>query len=388
MPWFDLPLDQLRDYRTATAEPPDLDLWWRRRLDEARAAARLPVLTRYQAEIYAPVEVFDTEFSGAGGDRIRAWYLRPPGAHGQTPVVVKFIGYGGGRGMPAEHALLPALGYAVFVMDTRGQGGRWTTGATGDRQGDPAAGPENAQVMTRGIARPEGYYYTRLFTDAVLAVETASELTGAPRVAVSGASQGGGLALATAALVPQAVAVCHADVPFLCDIQRGITLGPDAPYTEIPEFLAHNVDLIPAALATLRYVDCALLARRITARCLLSVGLMDTICPPSTVFAAYNALASADKAISLSLIGGVLNVRTTFAAGTSHTFTVPLRSAATISFPAAVKRIASITAFFSTGIRQRSVPVSASRHVIPRSWSGAVARRFRRCLRATYRASG
>jgi cephalosporin-C deacetylase len=180
----------------------------------------------------------------------------------------------------------------LFVMDTRGQGGRWTTGATGDQRGDPAAGPENARVMTRGIAWPEGYYYTRLFTDAVLAVEAASALTGAPRVAVSGVSQGGGLALATAALIPQAVAVCHADVPFLCDIQRGITLAPEAPYTEVPEFLAHNVDLIPAALDTLRYVDCALLARRITARCLLSVGLMDTICPPSTVFAAYNEITA------------------------------------------------------------------------------------------------
>ena len=107
---------------------------------------------------------------------------------------------------------------------------------------------------------------------------------------MSGSSQGGGLALASAALVPQVVAVCHADVPFLCDIQRAITLAPDAPYTEVPEFLAHNVDLIPAALDTLRYVDCALLARRITARCLFSVGLMDTICPPSTVFAAYNEI--------------------------------------------------------------------------------------------------
>ena len=209
MPWFDLPLNQLRDYRTETAEPPDLDLWWRRRLDEARATARPPTLTRYEAETYAPVEVFDTEFSGADGDRIRAWYLRPRDADGQTPVVVKFIGYGGGRGVPAEHALLPALGYVVLVMDTRGQGGRWTTGATGDRPGDLAAGPENASVMTRGIAQPEAYYYTRLFTDAVLAVETASELAGAPRVAVSGVSQGGGLALATAALAGQAVAVCQ-----------------------------------------------------------------------------------------------------------------------------------------------------------------------------------
>jgi cephalosporin-C deacetylase len=283
MPWFDLPLEQLREYRTETAEPPNLDLWWQQRLDEARAAAREPVLTRYEADLYAPVEVYDAEFSGAGGDRIRAWYLRPAGAHGQTPVVVKFIGYGGGRGVPTEHALLPALGYSVFVMDTRGQGGRWTIGATG---------PENSQVMTRGIGRPEDYYFTRLFTDAAMAVETASMLAGAPRVAVSGHSQGGGLALAAAALAPQVVAVCHADAPFLCDIQRGITLAPEAPYTEVPEFLANHLELIPAALNTLRYVDCALLARRITARCLLSVGLMDTICPPSTVFAAYNEIIS------------------------------------------------------------------------------------------------
>jgi cephalosporin-C deacetylase len=292
MPWFDLPLEQLREYRTETAEPPEFDVWWQQRLDQARAQARPPTLTRYEADIYGPVEVYDAEFSGAGGDRIRAWYLRAAGANGQTPVVVKFIGYGGGRGLPAEHALLPALGYSVFVMDTRGQGGRWTTGATGDQQEGRPGGPENAQVMTRGIGRPEDYYYTRLFTDAALAAETASELSGAPRVAVSGASQGGGLALASAALVPQVVAVCHADVPFLCDIQRAITLAPEAPYTEVPEFLAHNVDLIPAALDTLRYVDCALLARRITARCLLSVGLMDTICPPSTVFAAYNEITS------------------------------------------------------------------------------------------------
>jgi cephalosporin-C deacetylase len=291
MPWYDLPEEQLKDYRTETAEPADLDKWWRQRLDEARALAREPALTRYEAGAYAPVEVYDTEFSGAGGDRIKAWYLRP-GRGPQAPVVVRFIGYGGGRGLPAEHLLWPALGYAVLVMDTRGQGGRWTTGATGDHADGWHAGPENASVMTRGIARPEDYYYTRLFTDAVRAVETACVLTGAARVAAAGMSQGGGLALAAAALVPELVAVCHADVPFLCDIQRAITLAPDEPYSEVATFLAQQVDLIPAARDTLRYVDCALLARRITARCLVSVGLMDTICPPSTVFAAYNEITA------------------------------------------------------------------------------------------------
>ena len=93
--------------------------------------------------------------------------------------------------------------------------------------------------------------------------------------------------------------MCHADVPFLCDIQRAITLAPQAPFTEIPEFLAENVDLIPQALDTLRYIDCALLARRITATTLVSVGLMDDICPPSTVFAAYNEINATDKEIAV-----------------------------------------------------------------------------------------
>src|SRR6202021_3204830 len=116
------------------------------------------------------------------------------------------------------------------------------------------------------------YYYTRRFPDAARAVDPAIELaagTGTgptPRIAVTGGSQGGALALAAAALRADVVRVCHADVPFLCDIQRAITLAPHAPYTEIPEFLAKNVQLIDTALNTLRYVDCALLARRMMAR--------------------------------------------------------------------------------------------------------------------------
>ncbi len=292
MPWYDLPLERLREYRTSTLEPEGLDDWWAKRLSHARAQVQPATFTPHEPDVYHPLQVFDVEFSGADGDPIRAWYIKPAGKP-NPPVVVKFIGYGGGRGAPSEHVLLPALGYAVFVMDSRGQGGRWATGATGDG----GTGPENSQVMSRGITTPEDYYYTRMFTDAVLAVDVALELAGAGgTVAVSGGSQGGGLALAAAALHRDAVSVCHADVPFLCDIQRAITLAPQGPYPEIPDFLAENVALIDTALDTLRYIDCALLARRITAPTLVSVGLMDTICPPSTVFAAYNEI-NADKDI-------------------------------------------------------------------------------------------
>ncbi|ACU35776.1 alpha/beta fold hydrolase [Actinosynnema pretiosum subsp. pretiosum] len=290
MPWFDLPEAELAQYRTPTPEPAGLDAWWAERLAEARALAEPVTSTPHEESAYGPLGVRDVEFSGALGDRVRAWHLRPAGDD-PLPTAVVFIGYGGGRGTPTEHAWLAAAGYGVLVVDTRGQGGRWTTGATAD---SAPSGPSHPGFMTRGITSPEGYYYTRLMTDAALAVDVAAGLDGVDpeRIAVLGASQGGGLALAAAALNPTKVKVCHADVPFLCDFQRAITLTGADPYAEIANFLSHNVALVKQVRETLTYVDAALLSRRITATSLLSAGLMDEVCPPSTVFAAYNEITA------------------------------------------------------------------------------------------------
>jgi cephalosporin-C deacetylase len=301
MPLFDLPLDQLRTYRTSAVEPPGLDEFWARALARARHAATEVEVEPSGIKAYGSLAAFDVTFSGADGDRVKAWYLRPRSAgDAELPCRVTFIGYGGGRDRPAAHTLYPACGYAAFVMDTRSQGGTWSRGDTAD-PGAAESGPEHPGVMSRGIASPETYYYRRLYVDAVRAVETAADLAGvdSKRIGVGGASQGGALALATAALRPELVRLCHADVPFLCDIERGMDVAFDPPYTELVTYLAMHPELDEQARATLHHVDNALLATRIEARTLISVALRDTITPPSTVFAAYNAIEAPKEIVVL-----------------------------------------------------------------------------------------
>ena len=283
MPLLDLPLSELVDYRSAVAEPSDLVAFWDEALRTARMRRAEPVLTPHQPGTYGALAAFDVTFSGADGDPIRAWYLRPRSA-GDTPLAcrVTFIGYGGGRDLPAAHALYPAAGHAAFVMDTRAQGGTWAAGDTADA-GAGSSGPEHPGVMSRGIASPETYYYRRLYVDAVRAVETAAGLSGvdADRIGVAGTSQGGALALAAAALAPESIRLCHADIPFLCDIERGMDIALDPPYTELVRFLAVHPELEATARRTLSYIDNAVLASRISAKTLVSVGLRDAITPPT-----------------------------------------------------------------------------------------------------------
>jgi cephalosporin-C deacetylase len=288
MPRYDLPPDELARHTTSTEVPDDLDEFWAGTLAESRAVASAPSLTIVDCGLTL-VDTFDVRFSGYAGQRVRAWLHRPARADAPLPVVVRYLGYGGGRGLPHEVSAWTLAGYATLLVDTRGQGSGSTPGDTPDPTG---SGPAHPGFMTRGILDPADYYYRRVYTDAALAVDAARQLPGVDpaKVAVTGGSQGGGLSLAVSALVPHLLATMP-DVPFLCDFRRATEMSDCDPYAELVRYLRVHRNSVERVFRTLAYFDCAVLARRATAPALFSVGLMDPICPPSTVYAAYNAYA-------------------------------------------------------------------------------------------------
>jgi len=287
MPRFDLPLSELEQYRPEVAEPDDFDAFWGRTLAESRAAGGEVTVVR-AATMLRTVDVWDVTFPGFAGDPVKAWYLRPAGRAEPLPVVVEFLGYGGGRGLPVDRLAWSAAGYGHLVMDTRGQGSGWGSG--GDTADPHGAGPATPGYLTRGIDDPIDHYYRRVFTDAVRAVDAARLLPGADpdRIAVTGGSQGGGIALAAAGLCTGLVGVMP-DVPFLCHFERAVGLTDRDPYHEVVRYLAVHRGAEPTVFRTLSYLDGVNFARRADAPALFSTALLDQTCPPSTVFAAYNA---------------------------------------------------------------------------------------------------
>jgi cephalosporin-C deacetylase len=291
MPLFDLPLDTLERYAPEVREPADFDAFWRSTLDRA-GAAPLVVDVRPEPAALRLVDTWDVAFAGFAGDPIRAWFTRPAGTREPLPTVVEFLGYGRGRGQPHERLTWAVAGYAHLLMDSRGQGDQYGTGGcTPDPHGATSGGQWPA---TRGILSPADYYYRRLITDAVHAVHAVRELPGVDpsRVVAVGNSQGGGIALAVAGLVPD-LAALMTTAPFLCHVQRAIELTDAAPYGEIVNYLAVHRDAEEAVRHTLSYVDGVTFARRAVAPAHFGVGLRDTVCPPSTAFAAYNQYGAA-----------------------------------------------------------------------------------------------
>jgi cephalosporin-C deacetylase len=290
MPLIDLPLAKLKRYRGRNPKPADFERYWDRALKEMRAVE--PQVELVRSDFRTPTaDCFDLYFTGVCKARIHAKYIRPRNCARPHPAVLQFHGYSANTGDWCDKLNYTTLGFSVAALDCRGQGG--LSEDTGGIKGTTHRGH-----IIRGLDdEPDQLLFRHIFLDTA---QLARIVMGFPevdalRVGAMGGSQGGGLTLACAALEPR-IRRAAPVVPFLSDYKRvwEMDLAKGA-YEELQTYFRlfdprHERE--EEVFRRLGYIDVQHLAPRIRARVLMGTGLMDTICPPSTQFAAYNKIRS------------------------------------------------------------------------------------------------
>ncbi len=296
MPAFDLPLAELKTYQGTNPRPADFDAYWEAALAELDALDPQVELVPNPTLSHPLVECFDLWFTGVGGARIYAKYLRPRERDGAVPAILKFHGYSHYSGDWMESVGEASAGFAVAAMDCRGQGGR--SEDVGGVKGMTLRGQ-----FVRGLDDPDPtkLLYRAIYLDTALLARIVMSFdeVDATRVGATGASQGGGLTVACAALEPR-IKLAAPIYPFLSDYRRvwDMDLAKGA-YEELSYFFRKfdpRHERVEALFTKLGYIDIHHLAPRVQAEVLMFTGLMDQICPPSTQFAVYNQLVG-DKAM-------------------------------------------------------------------------------------------
>lgn len=293
---FEKPLHELRTYMGTNPRPADFDEYWERALDEMEKTDSQITLvpSAFQTDF---AQCFDLYFTGVKNTRIHAKYLRPSKIKEKCPAIFQFHGYSGNSGDWQSKLNYVARGFCVAALDCRGQAG------LSDDRGSVKGTTYRGQII-RGLSDddPDNLLFRQIFLDTaqlariVMGFDEVDE----NRTGAMGGSQGGGLTIACAALEPRIRRLAPV-YPFLSDYKRvwDMDLAKDA-YEELKTYFRNfdpRHEREEEIFTKLGYIDIQHLAPRIEGEVLMGTGLQDTVCPPSTQFAAYNRIRSKKEVV-------------------------------------------------------------------------------------------
>ncbi len=148
--------------------------------------------------------------------------------------------------------------------------------------------------LAAGLDNRDNYYMKWVYLACVRAIDFLTSLPewDGRNVAVQGGSQGGALAIVTAALDPR-VNVCVANHPALSDM-AGYMANRAGGY---PHFFRTPGMDTPDKLNTMAYYDVVNFARQLSCPTFLTWGYNDNTCPPTTSYAVYNVITAPKEAL-------------------------------------------------------------------------------------------
>ncbi len=294
---FEMSFEELQKYKGKTPKPEDFDDFWEDALGEHE-------LSNLDYDVYpADFSAKGTKcqllkFTGVGGATIQSKFIIPEEPSEKCKGILMFHGYRFHSGEWTEKLVYPlAQNAAILAMDVRGQAG----GSIDSFEG----GLETIYGhITRGVLEhdPQKLFYRNVYLDTVKAARILMSMgeIDKNRIGATGVSQGGGLAVACAALEPQIKKLC-AFYPFLSDFRRmeDLDFASEA-YIQLKQFFRmrdprHERE--DELYYKLGYIDIQNLAPRIRAEVLWFCGMSDHTCPPSTQFAAYNKITAQKRMI-------------------------------------------------------------------------------------------
>ncbi|KMK78069.1 acetylxylan esterase [Alkalihalobacillus pseudalcaliphilus] len=277
-------IEELESYIPIVEKTKKYDLFWEQTMNAVRKKSIHEQMTKIDYPI-KQIEAFDVTYQGFDETPLKGFYIRPTQFEGLLPCLVIYHGYAGHKNSVSHYMKWLIQGYAVFAVDSRGQG----------RSADysPYSSDELGSWVVKGILDKEEYYYRKAYVDSVKAldfIETRPEID-QKRIAVMGASMGGGLTLAVAALDDRPK-LAIADVPNMCNIELTMKQKFEGSFNIVEQFLHRHPQWIEQVYDTLSYFDHIHLSQHISCRVRISVGLKDLICPPMPIYGVYNLIKS------------------------------------------------------------------------------------------------
>lgn len=223
-------------------------------------------------------------FSSLGDMLIWGW-LAVPANHPATRAGFLWLpGYSYGTPPPDETNLVE--GVVTLGINVHGN--------TPDAPYVNPAGSED--YITEGIESETAYIYRKIACHCLRALDILADVSevDSERVCVGGMSQGGALAIITAAQNRRAK-LCFADMPFLCDIPLALTLSRSPAYTTLKRYLDEHPETAERAVATIALFDPIHHAPSVTVPTWMSAGGRDPASKPATVEAVYRQVAAQVK---------------------------------------------------------------------------------------------